>query len=140
MLSNELERERDHCVSLLQYTACTATLEPTSSLVKNTFAVDNLRCNTVGRAIVFDLDGLSLGNFYGHSGTDGISRASRENFYAEVVPQLLTSRRQRGCVGGDWNCIVDKADATVNPENKMSNCPKRVIQTFELKDSFRMQD
>ena len=94
------------------------------------FAFNNLRCDTAGRAIVFDIDGITLGNFYGHSGTDAASKANRENFYAEVVPQLLTSRRQSGCVGGDWNCIVDKADATVNPDSKMSNCLKRVIKAF----------
>ena len=79
----------------------------TSSLVNSAFSVDNFRCDTAGRAIVFELGGLTLGNFYGHSGTDAKSRASRENFYAEVVPQLLTNSRQAGCVGGDWNCIVD---------------------------------
>ena len=42
-----------------------------------------------------------------------------------------------GCVGGDFNCITDKSDATVNPESKMSNCLKRVLKTFDLQDSFR---
>ena len=79
----------------------------------------------------------TLGNIYGHSGTDAISRASREKFYAEVVPQLLTSRKLMGCIGGDWNSIVEQSDATVHPESKMSNCLKRVLKTFELKDSFR---
>ena len=96
-----------------------------------------MRCDTAGRALVFDIDDITLGNIYGHSGTDAISRASREKFYAEVVPQLLTSRKLMGCIGGDWNSIVEKSDATVHPESKMSNCLKRVLKTFELKDSFR---
>ena len=40
-------------------------------------------------------------------------------------------------MGGDWNCIIAKADATVNPETKLSNTLKRVINTFEMADSFR---
>ena len=74
---------------------------------------------------------------YAHSGTDAKSRASRENFCAEVLPQLLTNARNIGCIGGDWNCILDKSDATTNPEAKVSNSLKRVVKTFELNDSFR---
>ena len=93
----------------------------TSSLVKSVFSVENVRCDTAGRALVFDLGGLTLGNFYGHSGTDAKSRANREQFFSEVMPQLLTSSRKVGCVGGDWNCIIDKADATDHQDAKMSN-------------------
>ena len=109
----------------------------TSTLVKNTFSVENINFDTAGRAIVFDLGELTLGNFYAHSGSDARSRSSRESFFAEVVPQLLTNRKQMGCIGGDWNCILEKLDATVNPETKTSNTLKRVIKTFEMKDSFR---
>ena len=52
-----------------------------------------------------------------------------------MVPQLLTNSRPVGCIGGDWNCIV--GNATAHPESKMSNSLKRVLKTFELKDSFR---
>ena len=109
----------------------------TSSLVKSIYSVENIKCDTAGRALVFDIGGLTFGNLYGHSGTDERSRAYRENFYAEVVPQLLTSRKHDGCVGGDFNCIIDKADATNHPEAKMSNCLKRVTKVFDMKDSFR---
>ena len=109
----------------------------TSSLVKSVYSVDNLRCDTAGRALLFNLGGLTLSNIYGHSGTDAGSRAGREKFYAEVVPQLLTGRAQVGCLGGDFNCITEKSDATVNPESKISNCLKRVLKTFDFKDSFR---
>ena len=50
----------------------------TSSLVKNELFYENVRCDTSGRAIVFDIGDITLGNFYGHSGTDARSRASRE--------------------------------------------------------------
>ena len=109
----------------------------TSSLVKSVFTADNIQFDTAGRAIVFDLGDLTLGNFYAQSGTDARSRSSREGFLAEVVPQLLTNRKLMGCVGGDWNCIVEKSDATVNPETKTSNTLKRVIKAFDMSDSFR---
>ena len=69
-----------------------------------------------------------MGNFYAHSGTDARSRSSRENFCAEVVPQLLMNIKSTGCIGGDWNCIIDKSDATALPEGKLSNCLKRVVK------------
>ena len=93
--------------------------------------------DTSGRAIVFNIGEITLGNFYGHSGTDARSRSSRENLFSEVVPQLLINRKQVGCIGGDWNCKVEKIDATVNPESKISNTLKRVIKVFDMSDSFR---
>ena len=90
----------------------------TSTLVKNELTFENVKCDTSGRAIVFDIGGITLGNFYGHSGTDAKSKSNRENFCSEVVPQLLTNTRQAGFIGGDWNCILDKADATAHPEAK----------------------
>ena len=105
--------------------------------MKSVYSVENFKFDTAGRALVFDIEGLTFGNLYGHSGTDARSRANREHFYAEVVPQLLTSRKTDGCVGGDLNCIIDKADATTHPEAKMSNCLKRVTKVFDMKDSFR---
>ena len=110
----------------------------TSSLIKTELSYENVRCDTAGRAITFYIGGVTLGNCYGHSGTDARSRASRKNFCVEVVTQLLTDSRPAGCIGGDWNCIVDKADATVHPEAKFSNSLKRVLKTFDLVDSFRL--
>ena len=109
----------------------------TSSLVKNELSYENVKCDTSGRGIVFDIGDITLGNFYGHSGTDARSRASRENFCAEIVPQLLSNTKNSGCIGGDWNCILDKMDATANPEAKLSNSLKRVVKNFDMVDSFR---
>ena len=54
-----------------------------------------------------------------------------------MVPQLLTSRRKAGCVGGDLSCIISKEDATDHQDAKMSNSLKRVVKVFDMKDSFR---
>ena len=40
----------------------------TASLVKNVFITEDIKLDTSGRAIVFNLGELTLGNFYGHSG------------------------------------------------------------------------
>ena len=74
---------------------------------------------------------------YGHSGTDARSRANREKCYAEVVPQLLTIRKHAGCIGGDFNSIMDKADATHHPEAKLSGSLMRVTKVFDMKNSYR---
>ena len=109
----------------------------TASLTKSIFQIENVRCDTMGRAIFFDIGNLTFGNLYAHSGTDSASKTDRERFFSEIVPQLLTNRRSRGCIGGDLNCIISKEDATTNQESKMSNCLKRVTKVFDMQDSFR---
>ena len=52
----------------------------TATLIKCGIDYKNLRCDTLGRAIVFDVDDLTFGNIYGHSGTDGHTRNNRESF------------------------------------------------------------
>ena len=109
----------------------------TATLVRNNFIMENMKMDTEGRAVVFDIDGLTFGNIYLHSGTDAISRGNRERYCSEVIPQLLLNRQVFGCIGGDWNSITDKKDCTRNPDSKMSPSLKRMINVFELKDSFR---
>ena len=59
----------------------------TASLVRSDLEFRNVRCDTKGRAIVFDIG--TFGNFYAQSGTDGVSRGSRESFCAETIPNFL---------------------------------------------------
>ena len=66
-----------------------------------------------------------------------LSRSSRENYCAETIPQLLVNAKDAGCLGGDFNCITSKEDATKNPEAKISPSLKRLIKTFSWQDSFR---
>ena len=92
----------------------------TASLVRSDLDFKNVRCDTSGRAIVFDIGNVSFGNFYAHSGTDGASRTSRESFCGETIPNLFLNCQPSGCLGGDFNMIIDKKDATIHPEAKMS--------------------
>ena len=97
--------------------------------------VENVKMDTEGRAIIFSVDKLTLGNIYLHSGTDAISRGERENYCSEILPQLLLNCQEAGCLDGDWNCITDKNDCTRNPHSKMPSSLKRLIQVYSLKDS-----
>ena len=109
----------------------------TACLVKSDLLTENIRCDSEGRVIIFDLAGMTFGNIYLHSGTDASSRAGRENYCCEVLPMLLMNTNDTGCIGGDFNCIVDKKDATNYPESKMSRGLQRLIKLKGWQDSFR---
>ena len=110
----------------------------TASLVRSELTVENLRFDSEGRVIVFDIGDFSTANIYLHSGTDSVSRAGREHYCCEILPQLLMNSKVTGCAGGDLNCIVDKRDATHNPEAKMSKTLQRLIKLKEWHDSYRV--
>ena len=54
-----------------------------------------------------------MANLYLPSGTDSVSKNSREKYFAETIPQLLLNRLDYGCIGGDMNCITNKRDAFI---------------------------
>ena len=78
-----------------------------------------------------------FGNFYFPSGTDADSRSLREKYSAEIIPQMMGNRTVSGCTGGDFNSIINKVDATNNPESKMSPSLSRLVRAFGWVDSFR---
>ena len=55
----------------------------------------------------------------------------------QIIPQILINCKKYGCVGGDWNCIIDNNDATKNAAQKQSKSLKRLVKTFSWVDSFR---
>ena len=110
----------------------------TASLVKSTLPTENIILHESGRIILFNICGITFGNIYLPSGTDGQSRASRENLCGDTLPTLLINSRSEGVIGGDWNNIVSKDDCTRYPEAKMSPCLKRIVNTFSWKDAFRI--
>ena len=65
-----------------------------------------------GRIILYSIGDITFGNIYLPSGTDGGSRASRENFCGEVIPTLLINSKVNGIIGGDWNKIICKEEKT----------------------------
>ena len=110
----------------------------TCSFVSNSLQVDNIKLDTEGRVIVFDIGNISFSNVYLPSGNDPIMRNNRENYVAEVIPQLLINCKDSGLIGGDWNSIVNNIDATKNQAQKISPSLKRLISNFSWKDSFRI--
>ena len=109
----------------------------TASLIKNELEAENIAMDKEGRVIIFEVGGITCGNLYIHSGTDSVSRNKRENYFSEVVPQLLINHKQHGFIGGDLNSIIEKEDATHNPESKISKSMKRLVKTFKWSDSYR---
>ena len=97
----------------------------------------HIRMDSLGRAIFFNIEEITLGNVYLHSGTDGLSRNGRENYCSETLPQLLMNRKPNGCWGGDLNCVTKAMDCTHHPEAKLSPCLTRLINTFSQVDSYR---
>ena len=109
----------------------------TASLVHNDLKVENEKYDTNGRVIVFDIENTTFGNVYLEAGTDANSRAARENYCGEVIPNLMVNRCGDGCIGGDWNAIIDKSDATNNASSKMSPTLLRLCKTFKWLDSHK---
>ena len=109
----------------------------TATIIKSDFSPSNVLFDTKGRAIVFDIGDISLANLYLPSGSDSLSKAEREEYFAVTMPQLLLNRQDSGCIGGDFNCILNKQDCTHLASIKMSPCLARLVQTFDMVDSFR---
>ena len=104
----------------------------TCCLVSNSFEIDNIKLDTKGRVITFNIDNITFCNVYLPSGTDPVMKYSRE-----IIPQILINAKDTGCIGGDWNNIVDARDATKTANKKQSSSLKRLIKTFSWIDSFR---
>ena len=49
---------------------------------------------------------------------------------------MLVNSRDTGCMGGDFNCIVNKMDATNYPEAKMSKRLQRLTKLKNWQDSY----
>ena len=109
----------------------------TCSLVSSTLQPDNIKFDTNGRVITFNIEDITFGNIYLPSGNDPFMKNSRENYAAETIPQLLINCKDSGCIGGDWNSIIHARDATKNTAQKMSASLKRLVKTFAWNDSFR---
>ena len=109
----------------------------TCCLVSNNLQPANIKFDIGGRAITFDIGDMTFANVYLPSGNDPAMRSSRENYAAETIPQLLLNCKDSGCIGGDWNSIINARDATKNPAQKMSPSLKRLVRNFSWTDSFR---
>ena len=110
----------------------------TASLVRCDLEVTNFHVDNNGRAIVFDAAGCTWANLYLPSGSDGASRALREQYSAEILPQLLLRRLPNGAAGGDLNSIISLSDSNRNANNKISPSFKTLVTSFAWQDSYRV--
>ena len=78
----------------------------TASLVSADLQTSNIKLDTEGRAIVFDIENVTFSNVYLPSGNNQEMKNSRENYSAQKIPELLINCKDAGVIGGDWNCIV----------------------------------
>ena len=90
----------------------------TCCLVANNLVTENIKKDTKGRIIAFDVENITFCNVYLPSGNDPIKKNSRENYIAETLPQILINAQDNVCIGGDWNCVVEAKDATRNLNSK----------------------
>ena len=109
----------------------------TASMVRSDIEVTNIHTDNEGRVIVFDAAECTWGNFYLPSGSDAPSKAKRENYFGEIIPQLLIRRLERGAAGGDLNSIICLNDSNKSPESKISPACRNLGRAFEWTDSFR---
>ena len=58
----------------------------TACLVKNNLSIKDLRLDTEGRIITFEINNFLFVNIYPKSGTDTTSRQSRENMFSSTLP------------------------------------------------------
>ena len=75
----------------------------TATLVKSNFLPENILYDLNGRIIVFNIGSITISNLYLPSGTDGVSKNSRENYLSVTLPQMLLNRKDYGIIGGDFN-------------------------------------
>ena len=84
----------------------------TASLVANSLQPTNIKVDTQGRVLVFNVENLTFANVYLPCGNEPGMRNLREEYISLIIPQLLINKKDSGWIGGDWNCITEYRDAT----------------------------
>ena len=110
----------------------------TAVLVQNDLEVTNIQFDASGRVIVFNVCEATIVNCYLASGSDPVARASREEYCARVLPQLLLNRLDSGLCGGDFNCVIERRDVSHNPAGKVSPSLTRLVRAFDMSDCYRV--
>ena len=106
------------------------------SLIRKDIEISKEILHPSGRVLIFDALGCTFANVYLPSGSDAITRNSREEFCSQTLPNLLFESQNKGIAAGDWNCIIRDEDCTANPGPKTSPSLKRLVQLKDWKDTF----
>jgi exonuclease III len=86
------------------------TRRGTAILAINHLTLTNILRLPTGRGLAADFQGVWLVNIYAPSGAE--KRQEREDFFNFVLPYLLQATPNTVILGGDFNCVLAKADVT----------------------------
>ena len=107
------------------------------SLIHKRLTISNEMAHPEGRLIMFDIGQVSLINLYLPSGQETEAKHARENYISTVIPNYLLNSQKMGIMGGDFNCLDRKEDASHLAENKISQNLQNLTRIKKLKDTFR---
>jgi exonuclease III len=82
----------------------------TAFLVKEPYQLTNVERSPTGRTIAATLNGTRVININAPASTG--RRAQREHFYNQELSDLLDTSNPALILGGDFNCVLEPADAT----------------------------
>jgi exonuclease III len=95
------------------YVACMnigSTVRGTAILVRQGLTIDEMRRLPTGRGVAIRVRNQWFANLYAPSGAE--KREERERFYAVDVIQLIPTACDEFLLGGDFNCVLYRADVT----------------------------
>jgi exonuclease III len=105
----------------------------TANLTRDTIVITNLLRITSGRAIAASFGTLLIVNVYAPSGTS--KRTEREAFFNNDLSLLLGASSTDIIMGGDFNCILEAADAT--GQGSHSRALTTLVKGYSLQDAWQ---
>ena len=108
------------------------------SLVHKKLKISNEMIHPDGRLIMFDIGQVTHINLYLHSGQVLEAKNARETFISTTLPNYLLKAQKMGCLGGDFNCLDRREDATHLAETKISANLQKLTKIKKLTDTFRL--
>ena len=109
----------------------------TSVLVHVNLNINDVKYDTDGRIIIFNIDEITFCNVYPKAGTDSESKQEREDLLNLTLPNMLHHHKANIIIGGDWNCITENSECTSFPDQKRSPTLKRLLNLYNLKDTYK---
>ena len=109
----------------------------TSVLAHINLNIEEVKYDTEGRILIFNIDDITFCNVYPKAGTDSDSKQEREDLINITLLNMLHHHKANIIIGGDWNCIIDLRDSTSFAEQKISLSLKRLIKILSVQDTYR---
>lgn len=99
----------------------------TAILLRKNLQFDHPILDPSGRIISVIVHGINFVNIYAYSGTN--KKKLRDEFFrSDIVVHLAKSKCELSVIGGDFNCILDKADSNSAVKNFCSGLSSLVDQ------------